>query len=457
MTGELLRRIAEEMPAARIERDLWRAGRRRRRNRRWGYAALAVAVLAAGVALPEWASSRRAAHEPADRPPAIPSRVFRPYLWQAKIGQWPAGPPGPTALVFYTDATRYFETTGVAVGPDGGYRLIYQAPGEGGGVLSPDGRHYVRPGGLLLDLTTGDEHLLGGGAVGGVPGAGSPLAWSPDGRELLLGVSNDDAVITYGADGRQVNDPEKPDDLVAVDIMTGERRYVAVGIRHSYGRAAWSPDGRRIIVDGSTRSDEADRRVSVLDATTGAPLWTKDTGPRRSIGGRGAWHPGGGRVAVLAFDGCADPCRDGDEGARRWRVEFLDPATGTTVGEPVPLAGIPGEVVGWRGGRDVVMTYTPDRDGTRHQTLVAVRPDGTVETLVATPPEVTGIEVADRAVAAGAFGGPAHRPSPWAAAWWAYAIVALPVSLAGLALLRLRRAPRRRSPGPAARPSRERD
>ena len=82
-----------------------------------------------------------------------PARVYDPWLWQATIGQRPAG---PASVVFFTSNTRYFESTGVLVGRDGAYRLIPLQVGEDHGLLSPDGRHYVRPHrGVLVDLTTG--------------------------------------------------------------------------------------------------------------------------------------------------------------------------------------------------------------------------------------------------------------------------------------------------------------
>ncbi|MEK8109911.1 hypothetical protein NKG94_46770 [Micromonospora sp. M12] len=56
-----------------------------------------------------------------------------PWLWQATVGQRPAG---PAALVFFTERTRYFESTGVLVDRDGAYRLIPIGIAEGHGLLS---------------------------------------------------------------------------------------------------------------------------------------------------------------------------------------------------------------------------------------------------------------------------------------------------------------------------------
>ncbi|GIF66857.1 hypothetical protein Ais01nite_48920 [Asanoa ishikariensis] len=420
-----LKELADEMTPARLPDDLWGAGRRLRRRRRVGYALAAVLVLVLAVTLPEWAAHRRAAIVPADRPGAVPSRVETPHLWQAKVGQWPAGPGGPASLVFFTGQTRYLEGTGVVVGTNGSYRLIYQKVGEGDGMLTPDGRHYVGPGLRLLDLTTGDERQLSGEPIWG-----EPLAFSPDGTELLIGVNNDDGVITYGDDTVPDNDPEKPDDLVAVDLRTGERRFVAVGRMNSYTTAAWSPDGTRIAVEGPVGRADVGRRLSVMDARTGAPLWTVDNfAPDRRLAGRAAWTPDGGLLAVLGFEGCVNACDQAGESARRWRLDLVDAGTGNVVAQPVPIEGLPGEVVGWRDGRDAVLTYTPVRAEPDHRTLVALRPSGEVDTLVDTPPGVYNLEVPDDLLRSGSFGGTPPTPSPWAAPAWAYLLVASPFLL----------------------------
>ncbi|MDG4823836.1 hypothetical protein O7635_18425 [Asanoa sp. WMMD1127] len=436
----LLKELAEEMPPARLPADLWDTGRRLRRRRRIGYAVAAVLVLALTLALPEVAAHRRAAVVPADGPGAVPSGVELPRAWQAKVGQWPAGPGGPAALVFYTDQTRYFESTGVAVGRNGSYRLIYLDIGEGHGLLTPDGRYYVRPGLRLLDLSTGAERQLGS-----EPMVGYPMAFSPDGTELLVGVSNDDGVITYGDDTVPDNDPEKPDDLVAVDMRTGARRYVAVGRLNSYNVAAWSPDGSRIAVEGPFGRGDTGRRLSVMDARTGAPIWTEDNAaPWRRLAGRGAWTPDGQLLAMLAAEGCEQRCDLVDETAHRWRLELVDVNTGNVVTAPVPIEGVPGDVVGWRDGRDAVLTYAPSRADYYHRNLVALRPDGVVETLVETPTRVSGVEVPDDLLRAGAFGGARPEPSPWAAPAWAYLVVAAPCLLALWIVRRVRRRRQRR-------------
>jgi dipeptidyl aminopeptidase/acylaminoacyl peptidase len=215
--------------------------------------------------------------------------------------------------------------------------------------------------------------------------------------------------------------------MVAIDMRTGERRFVAVGRLNSYTAAAWSPDGTRIAVEGPVGRGDTGRRLSVLDARTGAPEWTHDIPLTRGLAGRGAWSPDGQRLALFAFDGCTYDCDQAGYDARRHRVEQVDPTTGEVVGAPLPLAGEPFRAIGWRGGRDLVFTYAPDGTGHPHVTLVALRPDGTIDTLVETPVGVSNVDLPDDLVRAGAFGGRAPQPSIWAAPAWAYLIAAVPL------------------------------
>ena len=107
----------------------------------------------------------------------VPTVVLRPWFWQATVGQWPSG---PAAVLFFTNQTRYREDTGVVVGRDGAYRLIPMTVGEQRGLLSPDGRTYVRSGPEQLDLITGDTRR-----VSGDDWKVRPLAWSPEEDSLL--------------------------------------------------------------------------------------------------------------------------------------------------------------------------------------------------------------------------------------------------------------------------------
>jgi dipeptidyl aminopeptidase/acylaminoacyl peptidase len=365
----------------------------------------------------------------------IPGELYVPWLWQATVRQWA---PGPAAVLFFTGATRYLEDTGVVVGRDGAYRLLYMDIGEDRGLLSPDGRYYARSGPYLLDLATGDERRLGD--EGGI----APLAWSPDGRWILATRDNDDATITYGADGQPVNDPSHPDDLLVLDVVGERVRTLAAVGQQAYAAAAYAPDGARVAVTSQTETDEA-QRLAVIDVATGRERWSVDLGQRR-LGGTGAWSPDGERLAILAFDGCTGGCDDSAYAARRWRVEFLDAETGASARPPIALPGRPVAVLGWRSDVEPVLTYTPAAElESRHVEVVALRPDGETEPLVETADEVTGLDLPRKLVDGGQFHGGSPRPSPFAAQWWAYPVVGVPALLVVLVVLRALR--RRTRPG----------
>lgn len=366
----------------------------------------------------------------------VPARVHDPWLWQATVGQRSAG---PAALVFFTDRTRYFESTGVLVDRDGAYRLIPIDIGEGHGSLSPDGRHYLRPGsGQLLDLTTGRQRRT-------VPPGVAPLAWSADGRRVLGTRDNDDTVITYGPENQQLNNPEKPDDLLVVDPFGGTEQVVAAGTFAAHHAAAWSPGGDVLAVAGppdEAASIAARQRLVVVDPTGGTPRWQVDLGDRRMLAGPAAWHPDGRRIALLAFDGCAGlMCTAEQTAARALRIEFLDAATGQTVGQPLTVAASTSEIVGWRGDDPVVEEVRgtgPDTD--RQAVLAALSPGGGREVLVTAPVGSTDLLVPGDLLTRDAFGGPERRPSPFAAPVWLYLALAVPPLLAvALVVRRVRR------------------
>ncbi|AVT29409.1 hypothetical protein C6361_07785 [Plantactinospora sp. BC1] len=393
-------------------------------------AATAALVVAAAQA-PGWLAARR------DAAPAeiVPGQVRNPWLWQATVDQHPVG---PASVLFFTANTRYFESTGVVVGRDGGYRLLPINIGEEHGLLSPDGRWYLRPGtGGLLDLRSGDERRTH-------PPGLRPLAWSPDGRSVVATRNNDDQVITYGPDNRQLNDPAKPDDLLVVDPWSGVQRVLPVGVFASHSAAAWSPDGSALAVTGPAdpAAQLAEReRLMVVDPVSGAVRWRVELGERQRLAGRAAWTPDGGRIALLTHDGCTTRCADIAETLRRsWRIEFLDAATGRPAGAPVPVTGSATELVSWRGTDPVVERQSPETDHEKRQTaLAAVTAGGAEQVLLTAPAGVSDLEVPGDLLARAAFGGSDPRPSPFAAPPWLIAAFAVALLLAVLLLLRWRR------------------
>ena len=397
-----------------------------------GVATFIVAAVLVVIAAqtPGWLAAQR------DVAPAqvVPGRVRSPWLWQATVGQHPVG---PASVLFFTARTRYFESTGVVVGRGGGYRLLPINLAEPPGLLSPDGQWYLRSGiGSLVDLRTGQDRRTHR------PGL-QTLAWSPDGKLVLASRSNDDEVITYGPDNQQLNDPSKPDDLLTLDPRTGAERVLPVGTFASHSAAAWSPDGRLFAVVGAAdpAAEAAERGRLVVAGLDSGVRWQVDLGDRRMLAGRGAWSPDGRRIALLAFDGCATPrCADTGEMLRRsWHIEFLDAATGSPVGDVIPVPGSAVELVGWQDGDPIVERHSPEANHDRRRTdLAAVSARGPERVLLTAPAGVSHFEVPGDLLNRAAFGGPEPRPSPFAAPPWLYATLAVPLLVAALVLARRR-------------------
>ncbi|MEK8109910.1 hypothetical protein NKG94_46765 [Micromonospora sp. M12] len=237
----------------------------------------------------------------------------------------------------------------------------------------------------------------------------SPMAWSPDGQQVLGTRNNDDEVISFGPDNRQLNDPEKPDDLLVVDPFRGTERVVDVGAFDTHTAAAWSPGGDLVAATGwpDAPARLADRqRLVVVDPAGGGPRWQVDLGDRRILAGPAAWHPDGRRLALLAFDGCAGTeCTSEEAAARTWRIEFLDAATGHAVGQALPAGTSVSRVIGWRGD-DPVLRYVSgtEQDTDRQAILAALSPGGDREVLVTAPVGSTDLIVPGDLLTRAAFG-----------------------------------------------------
>jgi hypothetical protein len=436
--AESLRLIAADAAPGRLPADLWTRGRRRRRARLAAGAA-AAAVL---VALAVWPIAVRAggAHAvpPAEPVPVVPSRVDPPLPFTSTVQD---SPHGPAALVvsgvgsFHgSDVLSNYEGRNVVVGVDGMDRLVNlaneMADAGNGTYLSPDGRLLATDASVegvgagswdaqlaILDLTTGTVRTYSD--------AGSPLAWSPDGRSVL---------VTRAVGGTAAGG------LRLVDLTSGESR--DLGLAGIAGMVAFSPDGRRLMVDGG-------RLSWLVDLVTGERRELSWPGPARRLAGPGAWTADG-RLAVVELVNCEPndsrgvSCPSGP--LPGLRISFVDAETGADASGPRfdKVTGMAVRLLGFEpDGSAVVAVFQPPPapavvDWQPHDLtwvggvkLLALHPGGGQTELVQLSKSVTYLDVARDLVGAGRFGGPA----PSLPARWADWLPGLRVELTVLAVL----------------------
>jgi hypothetical protein len=289
--------------------------------------ALLVISAPPGVAL--WGEPRR----PAGLPDRLPAADWR-WPWTAEIRQLP---PGPVAAVFAGPATygNLEEGRAVVVAIDGDrYRVLdtFNDPlGEAtfrpdpvGGVrrtaalLSPDGRYLTVDGGLL-DLTTGRP---------GPQLPGLPVAWSADGRRVVT----------------EVTDPESGS-LVWLEVhdLVRGHQVLRVQVDAPTFTVALSPDGDRLAVQ---------RDGEILVYAIGGGERRRLTLPGWYLAGPAAWSPDGRVLVVTEPLGC-DEC--GDQPVPK-RLRVVDVESGATVGEEIMMP--PGgdlRFLGWAPRRAVVV------------------------------------------------------------------------------------------------------
>jgi hypothetical protein len=391
-------------------------------------------VLVIAVALPMMTLNTMP-QQPAAGGDAVPAHLYHPWMWQATVQQAPAGP----ASVLFSGAgsvglrgSDIFDHEGkvAVVGRDGSYRMLLYGGREtvaGEEVqLSPDGRYVAQDfvdepvitGWIAVtDLTTGRSRSFRG--PDDATCCARPVAWSRDGHSLLA--------VSYDGGVPNTFDPVthmgiQPARLTLLDLTSGAVRPLLdlgdLNKLRTASLAAFSPDGQHIAV---TVGDQ----IRLID-TTGKVEWTASMGPRRYLGGVGAFTPDGRRITVLTLDGCQDKCDRAALGARRWRFGYLDAATGvdSTGPVPAPVTAMAVRMMGWRYGTDVVaMTYRPEPDASSDGgndtdfwavggvKLVALRADGATEVLLDPPDHVVGMDVAQDLLEAGRFGGPAREPT----------------------------------------------
>ncbi|MEV6970437.1 hypothetical protein AB0M47_35555 [Hamadaea sp. NPDC051192] len=420
--AQALHDAAGTAPGVRLPDDLWRRGRRTRRRRRIVASILCLLVLAGLAWLP--VRGHTDTGFAGGGPDVLPKSVAAPYLWQQTFD---ADPNGPVKLAFTTGHSLNFETAVVLVGRDDSYRLIYLAPGQDVGSLSPDGRYLLRHN--LLDLTTGEVHMVS-----------EPIwslsltpVWAPDSRTAVAVIDRDDGVITYGPNNEQLNDPSHPDDIVLVDVATGKLRTLLTADTDAAWGASFSPDGRRIAM--VLGKEGKDYRFVVVDVATGELQVELPLSDRQLLAGPAAFSPDGSSVLLAYGEQCSwwQYC-----GNQTFHLQRVDLADRRIADETARFTGRPG-LVAWRDEAPILTATDVATDSCQ---AIHLTP-GQAKRL---PLAVAGHGCGDWArdlLEHGRLDGPAIAPSPWAAQSWAY----LPVAVAGLVLglwcyRRYRRRPR---------------
>ncbi|MET7417525.1 hypothetical protein [Dactylosporangium sp. NPDC005555] len=220
----------------------------------------------------------------------LPTRLAGLSLLTAAVSDAPAG-PALLAYVQGTNGPRWLHTLQtVVLSTDGHtYRRLDEAERRGGPaefgtwqdapvLLAPDGSRIAvgsvdpRADVAVVDLRTGRTSTYRAGATGIV----RPLAWSPDGTRLAYLTGDTDSAV--------------------LDITTG----ASTALPTPATTAAFSPDGRRIAVQGVPETEVEPRRpVRIVDLDGGgAPTELTEVGFGVVIAGSGAWSPDGRWIAV---------------------------------------------------------------------------------------------------------------------------------------------------------------
>ncbi len=332
---------------------------RRRRLIALPIGAAAAVLLIVALVVPVISTVDRTDTKPADSPPVtLPTRLemvrpSTPFL---------SAKPGPAAVVFGSNSPPLLTLAGNSrlglLGPQG-YRMsdvVTNAdeihPGEPGQLLSPAGDRIV-VGWDIADKGNGPcaytmiDLLRGRNDRVVPPDQGycrdtTPLAWSPDGRTLLVAKFASGSLVRWDSLALQNADSGEYRRLTAVeppDIVNGPVPFNA---------AAFSRDGSRVAYQSGSR-------LVVLDL--GGKVQSTATLPAGArLSGKGSWTPDG-RAIVIAVPGEAS-------GRPQWSFETVDAATGK-IGRRIDLPTISDaatvRMLGWSaGGSAVVVAFRPE-------------------------------------------------------------------------------------------------
>lgn len=284
------------------------------------------------------------------------------FLRDGRLVMTIAIPPGDALelwLVDGTGATRRFGPTSAhgaaALSPDGRLATFTSSPG-------PDGAS--RYDGVQLVSADGK----GDGPVLRVSGQGpgedlESLAWSPDGRSLLVATARRTAAGTEG--GRLVLRDVTSDDAAST------RELLMMPATMVPGSASWSPTGRWIAF--VARARDADALVAI-DTRSG------EIRPLGDLGQAGMltppfppldWSPDGTRLLFAAPDSGPASASGWPFGARRPSVLWV---FDTTTGTIHRLGAAPGRAPTWHGSGPPLAFARSGTDGA--VILEALGPDG---------------------------------------------------------------------------------
>jgi len=365
---EALRLAAERAPAYPVQERAVATARRRR-----AAAGLAVVAVIGALALIVPLSRTPVPVRPAVPAVALPDRIGLPPFGARRDTDRPG--MAAAAVLFSGSGARFGGWIGEPtryglVGTDDDYRTLSTGfhPESGGtALLSPDGRSvaYSGDGRVVEVVTLADlrlRHLVGDD--GGQVLSADPVAWSPDGRRLVV----------RGSTG--------PDDVLSlVDLAAGTWTRLAEAPRGvSFPAVAFAADGRLAYQRGS--------EVWVL-GVGGAQVSTFSLPVGSVLAGRGAWTTDGSALTVVPRSGSA------------WSARYVDPGSGLAGTGPA-LPGLRDltvrELIGWwPDGSALVSVH--DAQSAR---IVALAPGAAAATTVLTAPaQVTGVEVASEVLASG--------------------------------------------------------